>query len=197
MIGSSRPKPTLHLCIREFCRQVARGAADAAADIQDPLWADCARPPEHFVYEVEFGLLEVFLLVTPPPLLLRVVAQMNVVAPVVLQDPLPEDSPPRASLTRAVSEMAAIRRLVLTLPMCHSSPPHLDCWGRISVRECPGVSSCLPLQVTRLQLLPAAWGRQTPEAALLRAIDYGLPAAEGFTAHKSCWWTSEQVHRYN
>jgi len=112
--------------VREARGQVPRRAADAAADVQHACGPPRAAPVQHLVHKVNFGALEVLLFVARRALLGRVVAQVDVLAPVVLQDALPARLPPRllpwvaAACTRMFRCTYAV--LVLALMRRDGSP---------------------------------------------------------------------------
>jgi len=100
--------------VREARGQVPRRAADAAADVQHACGPPRAAPVQHLVHKVNFGALEVLLFVARRALLGRVVAQVDVLAPVVLQDALPARLPSgsaaRALARRSSSDARGRRR---------------------------------------------------------------------------------------
>ena len=88
-----REGDALHLGAREFGGQDAGSAPDAAPDVQDAArGGGGSREGQHRVDEVDFRGFKVFLQVARPALSLRVVAQVDVLAPIVLQDALTEES---------------------------------------------------------------------------------------------------------
>mmetsp|Transcript_1816 Transcript_1816/g.4893 ORF Transcript_1816/g.4893 Transcript_1816/m.4893 type:complete len:371 (+) Transcript_1816:473-1585(+) len=101
---------------REGGGEVAGGAAEAAADVEDAEGFTCGGrglgergdlgPVEHFPDKVELRGLEVCLECALRDLLVGVVAEMDVVAPVVLEDPLVG---PRVVLCADAVEGARVR----------------------------------------------------------------------------------------
>ena len=85
----SEARSTFNLCIRKLLGQVSGSSSNTTPHIQYPLGAGSLGPLQHLIYEVEFCLLEVFLLVALSPLFLGVVPQVYVLPPVVLQYPVP------------------------------------------------------------------------------------------------------------
>ena len=86
-----RQRDPCHLCIGKRLGQQPRRAPDPAPDVQNPLHGGAAgvshsRPLEHLFDEVHFGSLEVLAEVTSRPLLLGIVSEVDVLAPVVLED---------------------------------------------------------------------------------------------------------------
>lgn len=76
---------------------MARCSANATAHIEDALRLLGAAPVQHLIHKIKLSFLKVLLLVAPSALLRAVVAQVDVLSPVMLQDALPAMNASRKS----------------------------------------------------------------------------------------------------
>lgn len=72
---------TFHAGLGEQLGQVAAGAPETAAHVQHLLWAAVPRKAQHLINEVVLGLFEVLADVAGRSLCVRVVAEVDVLAP--------------------------------------------------------------------------------------------------------------------
>lgn len=87
---------------------MARCSANAAAHIEDTLRLLRAAPVQHLVHKIKFSFLKILLLVAQCALLRAVVAQVDVLSPVMLQDALPG-----ISMLRYFTSCCELRKMLL------------------------------------------------------------------------------------